>query len=243
MQDLSPRQQSLLKAIVDEYIETAEPVGSEAIDKKYKLGVSPATIRNEMVRLTELGYLKQPHTSAGRAPTAQGFKYYIGNLMEERELPIRDEVAVKERLWDERFQFHRLLRDLTRSLSEMTGGLAVATTREGDLYYAGAGQVLDMPEFYDIDTTKTVLQMMDDAEELINLFNRAVGEDPVKVLLGEELGVQFLEPVGMVFTHYDAGKSHSGSLGVIGPSRMSYPRVIPTVRYFGNLLSEMSHSW
>lgn len=243
MLDLTPRQRSLLKAIVEEYIETAEPVGSEQVDKKYKLGVSPATIRNEMVQLTELGFLKQPHTSAGRAPTAMGFKYYIANLMEERELPIRDEVAVKERLWDERFQFHRLLRDLTRSLSEMTGGLAVATTREGDLYYAGAGQVLDLPEFYDIDTTKTVLQMMDNAEELINLFNRAVGEDPVKVLLGEELGVKFLEPVGMVFTHYDAGKSHSGAVGVIGPSRMAYPRVIPTVRYFGSLLAEMAHSW
>lgn len=243
MTDLNPRQQSLLKAIIEEYIETAEPVGSEAIDKKYKLGVSPATLRNEMVRLTEMGFLKQPHTSAGRAPTAVGLKYYIQNLMEEREMPIRDEVAVKERLWDERFQFHRLLRDLTRSLSEMTGGLAVATTKEGDLYYAGASLVLDMPEFYDIDTTKTVLSMMDDATGLIDLFNRAVGEDPVKVLMGEDIGVQFLEPVGMVFTHYDAGKAHTGSVGVIGPSRMAYPRVIPMVRYYGELLAEMSHSW
>ncbi len=141
MTDLNPRQQSLLKAVVEEYIDTAEPVGSEAIEKKYKLGVSPATIRNEMAKLTELGFLKQPHTSAGRAPTSVGFKFYIANLMEEREMPIRDEVAVKEKLWDERFQFHRLLRDLTRSLSEMTGGLAVATTKEGDLYYAGAGPV------------------------------------------------------------------------------------------------------
>lgn len=243
MTDLNPRQQSLLKAVVEEYIDTAEPVGSEAIEKKYKLGVSPATIRNEMAKLTELGFLKQPHTSAGRAPTSVGFKFYIANLMEEREMPIRDEVAVKEKLWDERFQFHRLLRDLTRSLSEMTGGLAVATTKEGDLYYAGAGLILDMPEFYDIDTTKTVLQMMDDSSDLINLFNRAVGEDSVKVLMGEEFGVEFLEPVGMVFTHYDAGKSHTGSVGVIGPSRMSYPRIIPTVRYYGSLLGEMSHSW
>lgn len=243
MQDLSPRQQSLLKAVVEEYIETAEPVGSEAIDKKYKLGVSPATIRNEMAKLTELNYLKQPHTSAGRAPTAQGFKYYIQNLMEERELPIRDEVAVKERLWDERFQFDRLLRNLTRSLAEATGNLAVATTKEGDVYYAGASSILDMPEFYDIDTTKTVLSMMDRGDELISIFNRAVGEDPVKILMGEEMEVPFLEPVGMVFTYYDAGKQHSGVVAVIGPSRMSYPRVIPTIRYYGQLLSEMAHSW
>lgn len=243
MTDLTPRQQSLLKAIVEEYINTAEPVGSEEVDKKYKLGVSPATIRNEMVKLTDLGFLKQPHTSAGRAPTAMGFKYYIANLMEEREMPIRDEVAVKEKLWDERFQFHRLLRDLTRSLSEMTGGIAVATTSDGEIYYSGASQVLDLPEFYDIDTTKTVLQMVEDAPGMIAIFNRSVGEDVVKVLLGEEMGVPFLDPVGLVFTHYDAGKSHAGSLGVIGPSRMAYPRIIPTVRYFGDLLAEMSHSW
>jgi heat-inducible transcriptional repressor len=243
MVELTPRQNNLLKAVVEEYIETAEPVGSEAVERKYSLEASPATLRNEMAKLTEMGFLKQPHTSAGRAPTSLGFKYYIQNLMQERELPIRDEVAVKERLWDERFQFHRLLRDLTRSLAEMTGGLAVATTREGDLYHAGAGSILDMPEFYDIDTTKTVLSMMDNSDQLIGLFNRAVGEDPVKILMGDEMEVPFLEPVGMVFTHYDAGQQHSGSLGVIGPNRMAYFRIVPTVRYYGNLLTEMSHSW
>lgn len=240
---LSPRQQALLKAVVEEYIETAEPVGSENIEKKYKLGVSPATIRNEMADLTELQYLKQPHTSAGRVPSAQGFKYYIQNLMEERDMPIREEVAVKEKLWDTRFRFDKLLREMTRSLSESTGNLALATTKEGDIYYSGAGQMLDMPEFYDIDTTKTVLSMLDSADELIDLFNRAVGEDPIKVLMGEELNVQYLEPIGFVFTHYDAGKSHTGVVGVVGPNRMAYHRVIPTLRYYGNLLTEMSHSW
>jgi len=100
-----------------------------------------------------------------------------------------------------------------------------------------------MPEFYDIDVTKTVLSMMDNGDELINIFNRAVGDDPIKILLGEELGVQFLEPIGMVFTHYDAGQNRSGSVGVIGPSRMPYYRVVPTIRYYGNLLGEMSQSW
>ena len=243
MVELSERQQQLLKAVVEEYIETAEPVGSESIERKHSLGVSPATIRNEMSKLTELNYLKQPHTSAGRAPTSMGFKYYIQNLMQEKELSVRDEIAVKERLWDERFQFHKLLRDMTRSLAEMVGGLAVATTSDGDIYHAGAHSILDMPEFYDIDVTKTVLSMMDNSETLINLFDRAVGENPVKILLGEDLGIQFLEPVGMVFTHYDAGQSHSGSLGVIGPSRMPYFRIVPAVRYYGDLLGEMSHSW
>src|SRR2546429_4681134 len=243
MIDLSERQNELLKVIIEEYIDTAEPVGSESIERKHKLGVSPATIRNEMARLTELGFLKQPHTSAGRAPTSMGLKYYVQHLMQERELSVRDEVAVKERLWDQRFKFHQLLRDMTKSLAQMSGGLAVATTSDGDVYHSGAHAILDMPEFYDIDVTKTVLEMMDDAERLIGLFNRAVGEDPVIVLLGEDLGLQFLEPVGIAFTHSDAGQSHSGSIGVIGPNRMAYFKVVPTVRYYGNLLREMNNSW
>ena len=86
MNALTSRQTQILKALIDEYIETAEPVGSDALDKKYNLGVSPATIRNEMVNLTKLGFLKQPHTSAGRVPTSGAMKFYIDQLMEEKQI-------------------------------------------------------------------------------------------------------------------------------------------------------------
>src|SRR3990167_5441274 len=98
MPELSERQKNLLKIIIDEYIESAEPVGSEAIVEKHSLGVSPATVRNEMVALTNSGYLKQPHTSAGRIPTSVGLKFYVDQLMEERTLSLKDEVAIKEEL-------------------------------------------------------------------------------------------------------------------------------------------------
>ena len=78
---LSARQIKILKHIIDEYIETAEPVGSLALEKKYNLGVSPATIRNEMAYLVDLGYLKQPHTSAGRIPSSSAIKLYINEMM------------------------------------------------------------------------------------------------------------------------------------------------------------------
>ena len=81
MVELTERQIQILKAIIEEYIETAEPVGSQTLDKKYNLGISPATIRNEMVHLTENQFLKQPHTSAGRIPTAAGMKFYVKQLM------------------------------------------------------------------------------------------------------------------------------------------------------------------
>src|SRR3990172_6835296 len=99
---LTARQTQILKAIIDEYIETADPVGSEALEKKYNLGVSPATIRNEMVSLTKTGYLRQPHTSAGRIPSPNAMKFYIGQLMEEKQMSLTDEVKAKEEVWDSR---------------------------------------------------------------------------------------------------------------------------------------------
>src|SRR5258708_6464339 len=102
MHDLTQRQIDILKSLIEEYIETANPVGSETLEKKHSVSASPATIRNEMVRLTELGYLQKPHTSAGRIPTAMGMKFYVTQLMKEKELSVAEEVAMKEKLWDYR---------------------------------------------------------------------------------------------------------------------------------------------
>src|SRR4051812_13271695 len=111
MNDLTDRQKDLLKAIVELYVKNGEPVGSEILEREYKLGVSPATIRNEMVKLTEGGFLKQPHTSAGRIPTSMGFRIYISELMKEKEMPVSAEVSIKENLWQQRYQQNKLLRE------------------------------------------------------------------------------------------------------------------------------------
>src|SRR3990167_6069921 len=115
MTDLTDRQKALLKAIIEEYIEAAEPVGSEVIERKYDLGVSPATIRIEMVRLTEGGFLKQPHTSAGRVPTSMGFRLYISELMKEKQLPVTAEVSIKDQLMSQRYKEDRVLREAVKA--------------------------------------------------------------------------------------------------------------------------------
>ncbi len=97
--ELSDRQKELLKAIVELHVKNGESVGSETVEKETNLGVSPATIRNEMVRLTEMGYLKQPHTSAGRVPTSMGFRVYVQELMKEKEMPVSAEVSMKQSIW------------------------------------------------------------------------------------------------------------------------------------------------
>jgi heat-inducible transcriptional repressor len=237
---LTARQTQILKALIEEYIETAQAVGSEALDKKYNLGVSPATIRNEMVALTKLGYLRQLHTSAGRVPSPAAMKFYIDQLMEERQMSLADEVKTKEEVWDARNDLDELLNEATHALAERTKSLAVAATDEGKVWHAGYANVFVNPEFSDIRTCANLFSFIEEAQRLHELFfERAMSGSPIDVLFGEELGWPELTPMGVVATHFSA-RGKKGALGVIGPVRLSYPTIIPTLRYFKNLIEEVS---
>lgn len=238
MKDLSSRQVQILKLIIDEYVNTAEPVGSENLEKKYNLTFSPATIRNEMVKLTELGYLKQPHKSAGRVPTPMALKYYVRNILQPEVLPISEEVSVKQRVWDHRHSFDKLVKEATQTLAEKTKALAISSVGDDFFYYAGSSNILDFPEFYDIDLTKHLLALLDHFDFWQNIFSKPVTQDPFNLLLGDELGESMFEPCGFLYTRFKS-PSHEGTIGVVGPYRLNYGRVIPMVRYFGNLLSEL----
>jgi heat-inducible transcriptional repressor len=236
---LSPRQTQILKIIVEEYIDTAQPVGSEMLDRKYNLGISPATIRNEMVQLVAAGYLKQPHVSAGRTPTPLGLKYYVNELLKEQDLSVAEEVSVKERMWDVRNQTDDLLREATRALAERTNCIGVAVTDQAKAYHAGYLHLLDEPEFYDIDVTKTVFQLLDESKELLAIFDQASDEEPIHVLLGDDFDNQFLQPVGIVFADFTLGPTH-GSIGVIGPARLKFSYVIPLIRHLSRTIQEIT---
>ncbi len=242
--NLTHRQTQILKAIIEEYIATAEPVASEQLEKKYSLGVSPATIRNEMSALSEEGLLKQPHTSAGRVPTPMALRFFIDNLMQEKALSVAEEVSAKEKVWDSRFDFNRLMHQASLALAQQTKNLSIVATDTGDVYYAGASYILDMPEFFDIDVTRTVLSLLDQQNRLSQLFfEKAYSEDPVHIVFGTDLGWPYFDPVGMAFVHFNAGRDRKGSLAVVGPCRMDYPRIIPTLRYFSGLISGLNGNW
>lgn len=239
MEALSARQTQILKALIDEYIETAIPVGSSALEKKYDLGVSPATIRNEMVLLTKNGYLKQPHTSAGRVPTPMAMKFYINQLMEEKTLGVAYEVRAKEQVRDARNDFSDLMEQATKALSERTQSLSVAATKDGVIWANGYSHVFDSPEFFDYQVCQSLFSTIEHEKRLIDLFfNKFTGGSPIEVLFGEELGWEFFEPIGIVASRFKSGE-HEGVIGIIGPFRLNYPMIIPTVRYFSNLVEQM----
>jgi heat-inducible transcriptional repressor len=195
-----------------------------------------------MVALTKSGFLKQPHTSAGRTPTQMALKYYVRELLKEEKLSVADEVAVKEKIWDNRFEAGKFLKSVTKALADKTKTLAVATTSAGDLFHSGESHLLDNPEFYDIDVCREVLSLIDEFNSINSIFSKVAGEDPVHILVGDDFDNEIFQPLSMIFADFTSPKV-SGSLGVIGPSRVRYESLIPTVRYFGSLINEIAKSW
>jgi heat-inducible transcriptional repressor len=239
---LTARQTSLLKTIIDEYIQTAEAVGSENLDKKYNLGISPATIRNEMVSLTRAGYLKQTHTSAGRVPTPTAMKFYIDQLMEEKQMSLVDEVKAKEEVWDSRNKIDDLMDEATHALANRTKSLAVAAIKgkKDKFWQAGHSYVFNNPEFAEMAACQNLFSIFEEFDKLDRLFFGFESASPLGVLFGEELGWPELMPTGIISTHFMIhGKP--GAMGVIGPARADYSTVIPILRYFGNLVEEVAN--
>ena len=238
MNALTSRQTQILKALIDEYIDTAEPVGSGSLEKKYNLGVSPATIRNEMNLLTKSGFLKQPHTSAGRIPTSGAMKFYVDQLMEEKQMSLADEVKAKEEVWDDRGNFDKFINEITHSLAERTGAMAIAAMQDGFVWQAGHGNIFNYPEFENTAACASLFDFIDEDEQLIDLFfNRFPVETPFDVLFTEDMGFRNM-PVGIVAAHFKV-KDRNGAIGVFGPVRQTYSNIVPMIRYYRGMLEEI----
>lgn len=237
MLDLTARQVQILRSIIEEYIQTAEPVGSETLDRKYSLGVSPATIRNDMVYLTKQGYLNKSHSSAGRMPTPIAMKLYVNELMKEKELSVADEVSAKERVWDSRNELNDLMYEVTKAMAEKSHSLGIGLTDDKHLYSAGYANLLQMPEFYDIEVMRHVLNLIEEVKLLEEIFEFGASANLIRVVYGPELGNKFLAPVGFIYMSFPVN-GHNCRLGLIGSHRFDYQYVIPMMRYFHSLIEE-----
>jgi transcriptional regulator of heat shock response len=239
---LTDRQIDLLKAIIDAYISTSEPVGSVEVVKRYNLHCSAATIRNEMAKLISLGFLEMPHTSSGRVPTKMAYRMYLDSMMDETDLPVLQEVALKQRLWPNRFHFEKMLREAMIALSEITKALAIATTSDGFMAHAGAVNVLENKEFWEIDSAKAALLLLDNSEMMERVFQGAPYGGDVRCVLEDELGIENLRKSSIVFAPYSIG-NRNGHIAVLGPSRINYANIIPAIRYTKKVIEELGEAW
>lgn len=240
MEELTPRQIEILKAIVLEYTETGIAVGSEVLEKKYKLGVSPATIRNEMVELASKGYLKKSHFSAGREPSAKGFRYYITHIMQEKQISTIDEVSYKNSLWDSRAHLHRLLSASTRILADKTGMVSISVTNTGDMYYSGVSCLFDEVDMLGNQSARHLCDILDEYAFWQQVMQRySATNQEVFYMLGEEdFSDPAFESIASVMGEFRVGEVQ-GVIGLIGPKRMRYDVYIPQVRYFSHLLEDI----
>lgn len=334
---LNERTKSVLKAVIVSYIKTAMPVGSRTITKVYDFGLSPATIRNVMADLEDLGYLAQPHTSAGRIPTEKAYRLYVEtvlshvddvppavyrNLLNEatenpqillREtsrllsdlshyagivlapsgrgtvyeriefLPLRkdhllvvfvsadgfarnrviavdrdytaDELRRASSLLNERFAGLELRDVQTRLIEEMKedktlydsllqraltlGRKGMEEQGEAELYLNGASNMLDLPEFADVDRMKQIFKTFEEKATIVKLLNQCLDTTGVQVYIGSEADFPGVEGCSLVISPYGPGDHPIGSLGIIGPIRMDYERVIPIVDQTAKLLSRI----
>ncbi|MFH1602039.1 MAG: hypothetical protein ABIB61_03735 [Candidatus Shapirobacteria bacterium] len=243
MADLTPRQINILKAIVEEFIDTAEPVGSESLEKKYNFGVCPATLRNEMAKMAQIGYLSKPHASSGRMPTSMALKYYVRELMTPKKLSVSEEVGVKEKVLEKKHDFDSLLKEATKELSKRSRKMALSATSQGGMYFSGMAHLLDEPEFMDIDVTRMALELIDRSDYWLKIMDSIVSspidEGEARLLIGHDLGEALLEPCGFIFQEYETGP-YKGIIGVMGPARQRYSEVVPLVNYFADIISHIA---
>lgn len=238
---LSDRQIQLLAHIIHEYMESPKPVGSTYLVKKYNLDYSAATVRNEMADLIEKGFLEMLHTSSGRVPTPMAYRFYLQELMDESEMPVLQEVAIKQQVWSARYEMHKFLREVVTSLADFTKELTLATMDDGYVTHAGAVNLLDEKEFWDIEVAKSALHLVDNYEILNSILGKPAYESGkgVYCLIGDDLPYESLEQCCIASAKYNTG-NESGYVAVLGPARMDYETILPALKYAKELIEELN---
>jgi heat-inducible transcriptional repressor len=337
MLELTERQKTLLLLIIRDYIESAQPVGSKRLVEHYRINLSTATIRNEMGALTEMGFLRQPHTSAGRVPTEEGYRYFVSQMMNQAELPASVQATISHQFYQSRPDIDQWMTLAASILAHQSQGVSVVTaphtdkakfkhvelistqgrqvlmilvlmggevsqqvltlaepvTQEqlsqtaarlnkllaglavdalatlpsrsdaldqdiltlmlqdmrrvedrasGELYTDGLTNVLAEPEFAESEEARRALKLFGERSSLQELIARTMMNSNVgglQVLIGGEGGWEELRQCSMVIARYGVPGLATGTLGVLGPMRMSYAKTIPTVRYVAGLLSDL----
>lgn len=236
---MTDRQKQILAAIIEQHAEIAAPVGSVMLAKLF--GVSSATIRSEMVRLEEMGFIEQPHTSAGRIPTDTGYRFYVNALNEahdnelQPQLPDRSARAIEARVNNYPNRADRAIRSAVDSLVELTHNMGIATIGD-ELYMAGIGNLFSQPEFLQGDHAQSVARLLDDLEPWLR---EAKLNEPLNVYIGSENPIGRSSGATLIISRFRSPYSDNSYIGVIGPTRQSYEKVMRLVRRTGAMLEEM----
>lgn len=234
---MTSRQQHILSAIVEQYAEVASPVGSTLLAKIFK--VSSATIRAEMAELERLGYIAQPHTSAGRVPTDKGYRLYVNNLTELESGDASLAERRGERALAARVQQagapERMIRNAADTLVELTHNLGLATIGN-QLYISGLSNLFGQPEFVNGVNVQQVAQLLDNLEPWLR---EAAPNEPLSVYIGQENPIGRAAGCTLIISRFRSPFSDRSYIGTLGPTRQSYRDVMNLVSRAGQELEEV----
>jgi transcriptional regulator of heat shock response len=239
------RKRAILKAVIDSYIQSAEPVSSKALAGQAGLDVSSATLRNEMAALETMGFLEQPHTSAGRVPTPNGYRIYVDELMPKHDLTQTEQdrldqvkklrMAELDSLLN---RAGRIIADLTRTVTVAAAGPAV---REEQVYISGEANLFDYPEYQDLVRTRRTLEYITEQRAALIRQTPVWERSGIRVVIGPENAAEELSDASVLMATYPMGSGLRGMIGVVGPTRMDYSRMVSRLGYFAEKLKEMTN--
>ena len=243
--EISDRQRAILCEIIEEYAETAAPVGSVTMAKLF--GVSPATVRAEMARLEALGLIAQPHTSAGRVPTDAGYRYYVNHLEERGDNGAREESLMRDEIGldkgthvlevriNSQSRADAAIRGAVDTLVELTGNLGLGTIG-GQLYLSGISRLFTQPEFVDIGRVQAVAKLLDNLEPWLR---EAAPGEALNIFIGHENPIGKNSEVSLIISRFKSPFSDRSYIGVLGPTRQNYAKVMTLVSRSGKMLEEI----
>lgn len=235
---MTDRQRQILFAIVEQYAEVASPVGSNLLAKAFK--VSSATIRAEMAELERLGFITQPHTSAGRIPTDKGYRLYVNNYSNEETPKLIESRA--ERAMTARVEGGGLpdqtIRNAVDTLVELTHNLGLATIGNR-LYISGLSNLFGQPEFINRSQVQQVARLLDNLEPWLI---EAAPNKPLSVYIGNENPIGRTAGCTLIISRFRSPYSDHSYIGTLGPTRQSYKDVISLVKMTGETLEEVLYA-
>jgi transcriptional regulator of heat shock gene len=245
--NITPRQTQILVAIIEQYAEVASPVGSVTLAKLFN--VSSATIRSEMAKLEDLGLIMQPHTSAGRIPTDKGYRFYVNRLTAQSEGEdeqillnannskdsLRGFRAISSRVSAQNDRADHAIRSAVDSLVELTGNLGLATIGD-QLYINGIYNLFSQPEFESGEAVQSVAQLLDNLEPWLR---EVTPNEPLNVYIGSENPIGKSSGASLIISKFESPFSENSYIGVLGPTRQNYGKVVRLVQKTGEFLEEI----
>jgi len=239
--DITERQKAILMAIIKEFMGDAEEVGSLSLVEKYHLGVSSATIRNEMVKLMQLGLLEQTHSSSGRLPTDQALRLYVSEMLGRNVINPLMSIEIRQGIFRDRFSKDIVIKSVLHILSKETDSVVFLILDE-DIRYYGLANLLSFDEFQSIEKIRSVVNILEDDVFLKNITEKYSGSG-VSLLIGGESGVGTLQDCAMAFTKIPFWGRETGYVGVLGSKRMDYSKVIPALKEVKSSLESSMSGW